>query len=172
MLSDKQTHKQQMLHPGVSTLFQGKSHDVMILVVVKGIWRLFPAWVSWWMGIKRLFFSSVGWCKTPRWSLWGGGLFVVCCRDSVSQLDLLQGDSFIIHALGTPISDYSNNNNPLYSCKAAPTAHTKVSASCPWFWLLLYPCQREDWFCIIAPRCMQKLTPSIGQARHAGHTWS
>lgn len=39
-------HKQQMLHPGVSKWFQGKPHDEIILVSVKGIWRLFNAWVS------------------------------------------------------------------------------------------------------------------------------
>lgn len=49
----------------------------------------------------------------------------------MSQFDLLQGDSFIICALGTTISDCSNNNNPVYSCKATPTAYTEVSASCP-----------------------------------------
>lgn len=70
-----------------------------------------------------------------------GSLFV-CCRDGMSQLDLLQGDSFIICALGTTISDCSNNNNPVYSCKATPTACTEVSASCPWLWLLFYPCQK------------------------------
>lgn len=59
LLSDQWIHEQQMLHPGVSKLFQGKSHDVIILVAVKSERRLFPARVSWWMGNKCLLFSSV-----------------------------------------------------------------------------------------------------------------
>lgn len=56
--------------------------------------------------------------------------------------DLLQGESFIIHAMGTTISDCSSNNNPVYTCKAAPSACPKMSGSCPWLWLFFFPCQK------------------------------
>lgn len=46
LLSDEWMHEQQMLHSGVSKLFQGKSHDVVVLGAGKGIWRLVPARVS------------------------------------------------------------------------------------------------------------------------------
>lgn len=42
----------------------------------------------------------------------------------------------------------------LYICKDAPTAYTKVSASCPW--LCLCPCHK-DFFFITALCCMQKM---------------
>lgn len=129
--------------------------------------------------------------NTLRWSQRKGCLFV-CCRDSRSQLDLLQGDSFIICALGTTISDCSNNNNPLYRCKAAPLPIQRcqpLALDSDFSFILV---KRQDRFCIIAPCCMLKMTPSlhtclgfffllffdcwrlhnilIRQTAHAGHT--
>lgn len=155
--------KQQMRHPGVSKWFQDKSHHhVIILVYVyKAFWDYFfcTSKLKDRMGgfsAPLLFFFSSTLIVCVMWRLQcGRELFwfvaatvwvgLTYCK-VIHSSSVHWGQQYLTAAITITPS--------LYICKDAPTAYTKVSASCPW--LCLCPCHK-DFFFITALCCMQKM---------------
>lgn len=155
--------KQQMRHPGVSKWFQDKSHHHVIILVIRvqGILRLFfcTSKLKDRMGGIQCpppFFSfplhSYCLCNVKA-TVWKGAFLFVAATVWVGLTYCKVIHSSCVHWGQQYLTAAITITPSLYICKDAPTAYTKVSASCPW--LCLCPCHK-DFFFITALCCMQK----------------